>query len=116
MPAGKYDEAVQAYDEAIKLDPEYASAWHNKGTALYYLGRYDEAILACDKAIRLDPEDASAWNNTGYALKRLGRTTEANAAFAKALELGRTGDTEPVEPQKENQHRASRARDKFHQE
>ena len=103
---GKYDEAVQAYDEAIKLDPEYASAWHNKGTALYYLGRYDEAILACDKAIRLDPEDASAWNNTGYALKRLGRTTEANAAFAKALELGRTGDTEPVEPQKENETQA----------
>ncbi len=103
---GKYDEAILAYDEAIKLDPEYASAWNNKGTALYYLGRYDEAILAYDKAIRIEPEDAGTWNSKGYALKRLGRTNEANAAFAKALELGRTGDTEPVEPQKENETQA----------
>ena len=53
---GKYDEAIKAYDEAIRLDPKYADAWNNKGTALNNQGKYDEAIKAYDEAIRLDPK------------------------------------------------------------
>ena len=34
MHQGKYDEAIKAYDEAIRLDPNYAKAWNNKGNAL----------------------------------------------------------------------------------
>jgi tetratricopeptide (TPR) repeat protein len=35
---GKYDEAILAYDEAIRLDPEDALAWNNKGLALHSQG------------------------------------------------------------------------------
>ena len=31
---GKYDEAIQAYDQAIQLKPNYDTAWYNKGVAL----------------------------------------------------------------------------------
>lgn len=31
---GKYDEAIKAFDEAIRLDPQYADAWFYKGNAL----------------------------------------------------------------------------------
>ena len=31
---GKYDEAIKAYDEAIRLDPNLAYAWSNKGGGL----------------------------------------------------------------------------------
>ena len=27
---GKYDEAIKAYDEAIRLDPNYAAAWYQQ--------------------------------------------------------------------------------------
>jgi len=30
---GKYDEAVQAYDNATVINPKYAKAWNNKGNA-----------------------------------------------------------------------------------
>jgi tetratricopeptide (TPR) repeat protein len=30
---GKYDEAIQAYDKAIQLDPKFAAVWNNKGDA-----------------------------------------------------------------------------------
>jgi tetratricopeptide (TPR) repeat protein len=87
----KYDEAINAYDKAIRLDPNYIDAWYWKGIALYNQEKYDEAIKAYDEAIRLDPNYAAAWYWKGNAFEALGRTSEANAAFAKAEELGYTG-------------------------
>ena len=88
---GKQDEAIKAYDEAIRLDPKLAETWNNKGEALSKQGKYDEAIQALDKATQLKPDYANAYNNKGIALKALRRTTESNAQFAKANELGYKG-------------------------
>ena len=44
----KYDEAINAYDAAIRLDPNSTQtwqAWNGKGDALYGLGKYDQAIF-----------------------------------------------------------------------
>ena len=49
---GKYDEAIEAYDEAIRLDPNVAPAWYNKGLALDELALYEEAISAYTEAVR----------------------------------------------------------------
>ena len=32
--AGKYAEAIKSYDEALKINLQYADAWNNKGVAL----------------------------------------------------------------------------------
>jgi tetratricopeptide (TPR) repeat protein len=50
---GKYDEAVQAYDQAIKLNPSYDNAWYNKGVALKALGRTNESNAAFARAKNL---------------------------------------------------------------
>ena len=84
---GKYDEAIQAYDRAIEIDPEDAETWGNKGDALYNQGKYDEAILALDRVIELDPEYSMAWNNKGYAFVLQGKYEEAIQALDKAIEL-----------------------------
>ena len=84
---GKYDEAIQAYDEAIRLDPEMAMAWNNKGWALHKLGKYDEAIQAYDKAIELKPEYAHAWNNKGETLRSQGNYADAILALDEAIRL-----------------------------
>ncbi|MCX6677431.1 MAG: tetratricopeptide repeat protein [Methanothrix sp.] len=85
---GKYDEAIQAYEEAIRLGPNYAKAWNNKGIALDNQGKHGEAIKAYDEAIRLDPNDADAWNNKGTTLGRdLGKYDEAIQVFDEAIRL-----------------------------
>ena len=61
----RYEEAIAAYEQAIRLDPNYASAYNNKGTALNDLKRYEEAIAAYEQAIRLDPNYTFAYNNKG---------------------------------------------------
>jgi tetratricopeptide (TPR) repeat protein len=85
-------------DEAIRLDPNYAIAWFNKGIAFGGLGwelkdqsKYNESLQALDKAIELNPLYANAWYFKGLTLKVLGRIPDANAAFAKARELGYNG-------------------------
>lgn len=53
---GKYDEAMQVYDDAISLDPSYGSAWHNRGLALEALDRNTEANESYAKAKELGYE------------------------------------------------------------
>jgi tetratricopeptide (TPR) repeat protein len=49
----KYTEAIDAYNEAIRLDPNLAVAWGNKGLTLEALGRTSEAEAALARAKEL---------------------------------------------------------------
>jgi tetratricopeptide (TPR) repeat protein len=73
----QYQEAIKAYEEAIRLDPNNAMAYINKGNALSNLRRYEEAIKTYEGAIRLDPH--SAWARNG----------KKDAAFKKLKEATR---------------------------
>ncbi|MFB3764798.1 MAG: tetratricopeptide repeat protein [Methanotrichaceae archaeon] len=84
---GKYGEAVQAFDNAIQIDPQYEAAWYLKGTALNKQGMYNEAIQAYDKAIDIDPRDEDAWHGIGITLGNLGKYDEAVQAFDKAIDI-----------------------------
>lgn len=84
---GKYEEAIQAYDEAIRCDPEYISPWNNKGLALKNQGNLTGAIQAYNKAIRLDPTNAMAWYNKGLALGMWGMYDEVIQAYDEAVGL-----------------------------
>ena len=46
---GNFEEAVRLYDKALRADPNYGDAIHNKGLALLKLGRIDEAKQCNDK-------------------------------------------------------------------
>lgn len=81
----RYEEAIVAYDQAIRLDPSNAAIYCNKGNALYGLKCYQEAIAAYDQALRLDPNDVLAYRNKGTALKQLGRYKEALVAYDQAI-------------------------------
>jgi tetratricopeptide (TPR) repeat protein len=83
----KYNEAIQALDKAIEINPRYPDAWHNRGNALYYQGEYGAAINAYDRAIEINPQYAEAWYNKGLAVQNLGDKNEAIKAFDKAIEI-----------------------------
>jgi tetratricopeptide (TPR) repeat protein len=83
----KYDEAIESYEKALAIDPNYAPAWHNKGLVLHNLGKYDEAIKHYDRALAIDPNCAFALNNKGRALGNLGKYDEAIKYYDKASEI-----------------------------
>ena len=74
--------------KAIRLNPQNAGAYHNRGVAYARLGQYERAIQDFDEAIRLNPQNAGAYHNRGVAYGRIGKSIEAERDFAKAKELG----------------------------
>ena len=84
---GKHEDSITAYDEAIRLKPNDAGAYSNRGNTKHALGRYAEAIADYDEAIRLEANLAVAYNNRGNAKHMLGRHAEAIADHDEAIRL-----------------------------
>ena len=66
---GNLEEAVEAYNKAISLKPDYADAYYNLGNALKEQDKLEDAIKAYKKAITLNPKYAEAYINLGVTLK-----------------------------------------------
>ena len=50
------DEKLRCYSEAIRLDPDFADAYANRGAARRQKGDLDGALKDLDEAIRLNPD------------------------------------------------------------
>ena len=82
-----WKEAINAYNESIRLRPDNAVAYSNRGVAKRNLGQYKAALTDYDKAIKLDPDNTAAYNNRGYAKTNLGQYEEALTDSNKAIKL-----------------------------
>ncbi len=85
--AHMYTEAVEAYNEAIRLKPDYADAYVNLGVAYYRLERYLEAVNAYAQAIRIRPVNLSAYNKLGATYIILGDYPKALDAFKQSVKI-----------------------------
>ena len=85
--SGKFEEAVKAFKQAIKLKPDYAEAHYNLGDAYAQLQQYKKAIEEYKQAIKLKPDFAMAHNNMGTAHYKLGEHKKAIAAYKEAIRL-----------------------------
>ena len=86
--AGRNDEAVNAYQQAITLKPDNASYYNNLGNVLARAGKIDDARTAYTKSAELDPPNAGfAWRNFGISLYQAGRMQEGVEPLKKATEI-----------------------------
>ena len=83
----RVDEAIRHYQEALRLEPDYADAHNNFGNALLKKGQVDEAIGHYQEALRLNPAGALAHYNFGAALVQKGQIDEAIRQYHEALRL-----------------------------
>jgi len=85
--AKQYDQAVDAYRQALKLKPDLATAYHGLGSVYVNMGRNAEALEHLRAATRLDPENPLAHLNLGINLANLRRGDEAMLEFNEAKRL-----------------------------
>lgn len=86
----QYEKSLEAYQQALLLDPYNALAHIGKGNALYNLKRYDEAGPAYHEAILLAPDNVLAYIGRGYALYACDYLDEALQVFEQAIRLDPT--------------------------
>ena len=84
---GRADEEIQAYKQAIKLKPDYVSAYERLGSRYLRSKKYPEAIETYKQITSLKPGDANAPNNMGEAYYEIGLTSDAVEAFKQAIRL-----------------------------
>jgi tetratricopeptide (TPR) repeat protein len=86
---GRYPEAQAEFLKAVELDPTYADAYHNLGSAYAEQAKWEEAIEAYRKALAqaIYARPETTYNNLGYAYWALDRRREAEEAFRTALQL-----------------------------
>lgn len=83
----KPEDAIAAYDEAIRLKPNFAGAYNDRGGAKNMLGRHEDAIADRNQAIRLKPDFAEAYSNRGLTKNDLGRHEDAITDYNRAIRL-----------------------------
>lgn len=82
-----FSQALEAYDKALRLNPQLAEAYNNRGIVKYELNQYTAAIEDYSAAIRLKSNFANALNNRGNAYAALKRFNEAAQDLQAALKL-----------------------------
>lgn len=78
--AGRYDQALALYDDAVGRWPDRFLLWNNRGNALLELSRYDEAAASYRRALKLAPQLHDARVALASCLQSIGHLNEAMAA------------------------------------
>ena len=81
------DQALSAYDEAIKLDPNFADVYTSRGILNHRLGNFKESLLDFDTVIRLEPELTEAYINRGTVKRSMGEYQDAIEDYNEAIRL-----------------------------
>jgi stress-induced-phosphoprotein 1 len=84
--AGKFEEAIQHFTDAISVDPNNHVLYSNRSACFSSLMRYQEALDDAEKVVSIKPDWAKGYSRKGAALHGLRRFEDAVAAFEKGLE------------------------------
>jgi tetratricopeptide (TPR) repeat protein len=84
----EYDKAIGDYSEAIRINPNFASAFSHRGKTYCDKKEYDKAIKDFTEAIRLTPLDADAFIDRGIAYNGKKEYSRAVADYDQAIRLG----------------------------
>lgn len=84
---GKVYQAIEHFNKALRIKPDFTDVNVNLGNALADLDRFDEAIHNYKKAINAKPNFEKAHYNLAVALAKKGQKDQAIKEYNKTLEL-----------------------------
>lgn len=85
------DDAIKAYYELLKLDPNHAQAHSNLGGQLIKVGAFKAAVEHYNKSIEINPDNYFAYINRANYYFRINEYDNAIPDAEKALEIKNNG-------------------------
>ena len=92
--AGRTQEAITAYLNALRLRPEWDEGWAQLGTLSYIAQRHTEGISALKNSLRINPQRAEAWVFLGLCEFETKEYRNAYLHMERGRELGFHGTPE----------------------
>lgn len=80
-----YNEAIAAYQHAIKIKPNFAEAHYNLAGIYSHLNQLEKAAASYESAARFMPNNAVILNNLANVLSNLGKLSEAEKNYRNAI-------------------------------
>jgi tetratricopeptide (TPR) repeat protein len=74
---GNYEKAIELYQKAIAINPEFYEAYNSLGAAYSAMQQWEKAIQAIEKSLQINPRNQSAINNLEWAKSQLAKTKAA---------------------------------------
>ena len=94
---GRYDEAIEAYRQALELNPKSYQAWHQLGKVHSTTLEFEKAIEAYQKAAGLNPKFPDAYQGLGSAYYWSGNLTAALQQVDELHKLGFDGKADELQ-------------------
>lgn len=82
---GKRDLTIKKYDEMIKIIPDSALLYFNRGKFKRELEKHEEAIADYKKAVQLDKKSVESWVAMGVSYTYLAKFDDAIKAYLEAI-------------------------------
>lgn len=87
MSNGHFNRAINAFDQIIRINADFAEGWNKRATVYFLMGDYEKSTADVEKTLQLEPRHFGAAAGLGLILMNLGYYEEALQAFRKALEI-----------------------------
>ena len=97
LKGSRFSEAIDDFNEAIRLNSKYASFYNNRGIAYEKLKEYDKSLADFDVALELDPRYATALYNRSLTYFDKAEYERAIVDLKSAIEI------QPLNPELFNQ-------------
>jgi len=82
-----FNQAIEEYHKALKLDPNYGDAMNSLAYTYSDIGDFEKAIEYFKKYVSVSPGDANPIDSMGEVYLRMGKLDEAIAKYKEALEV-----------------------------
>lgn len=103
--AAKFDLAIAAFQDAIRLAPHWVYPRHNLGLAFAERGQYDLSIRAYREAMKFGPDHSYLSYNLGLLYQRLNRLNDAEQSYRAALRIALSARDSGLRPATQGQWR-----------
>src|SRR5579859_970304 len=99
--AGKFDDAIAAFEKMGVLKSKKMEAWRLNNEALTYIhaNKSDKALPLLEKATETDPTNYVAWNNLGTTYEGANDLDKAKDAYQKSIDAATTAGASTAKAQ-----------------
>merc|ERR1712048_366991 len=90
----RFDEALDAYDKAISLNPTNMTLLSNKAAVYLTTKKYDKCIDACKQAVKIGKENRASFEEIAKAFSRCAKAYQKKGDLVNAIEMCKNAQLE----------------------